>query len=552
MKKIIFLMILITLFSFSSAYAFEDIMWDGQASVKLDKEIFGEDENITGKVIVYNYEYTPSFGQTIALQIGTGTWSYPSQFAEDNIIEEKKIDDLWILPRDFKTFNFSFAPKPAGTYHLDTYLWSVTSMFVGSDSIYYNPISLDFEVESEVKEKEIIINREKTKFNDTLGPVGFPVESNKEVNGKIVINNNYQTKNNLELNISVCEWSCALSENSLTKKINTGEIKKDEEKIVDFSFEAPNRRGAYEINMELKEGEEILSIYKNRLIVAGGTAKVRKVYLDSIKEGELSVTALISGSPDHFNNPDFKDFSLIAKIYEDGKELEEIEEKIDLITNEMVLGRTFEIESKEFDEICILVEKENDLHDKQCFNIYLDEAREAYKKQNPEVAKVTWEYNEPKKELEVNISKKETLNGEFRIISVGESIFKKTISEKKEEKFLIELDPGLYALFYDDFDAKKQIVEELFLGKETEQNLKASSKNPEDIECGAQVCKENEICDGKSFQSKEGTCCLGKCVPAIESNVLTNITPFIFWISILLIIASIIIFKNSVGRKKNE
>jgi hypothetical protein len=300
--------------------------------------------------------------------------------------------------------------------------------------------------------------------------------------------------------------------------------------------------------MQLFDGDKLISMYKNRAIVEGGTAKIRKIFLQSIQRNETNLEVLIMGSPDHYTNPDFEDFELIVKAFNEGEEVEEKKTFFEIITQENVLGDIFKIESEEFDRVCVSIEKNNTKYDEDCFNIDLEGAREEYEIKNPKMTSLDWQYNEEKQELKISLIKEEEINGELKLIKNGETIEREKIEEGKERNIIFNVLPGQYILFFDDFDAKKQIVENLFLGEKGMERV--SSNDINDISCGATICEENFVCDGDSFQSKEGLCCLGSCIPATQATQdLGILVPMIFWIAILFIITSIIIFRNSITRR---
>ncbi len=554
-KNFVLLFALLLLINFSFSYSPQDTLWKGYIVVELDKEIYQEGENITGGVVIYNEEYFPAFGQTIALQVGQGEHDYPSQFANDNIIEEVSFSDIWILPRRSVRVNFSLSPKKAGNYHIDAYAWTLKSILNGADTIYIGPRQANFVVEGNTNTKNVLIDRKKTKFNNTIGPVGFPVEPKNIFSGKIyIINNENAVISNTKLVLDVCDWSCSLSESIQTKTINIGNIDSSSEKIVDIEMTAPEIPSAYEINMTLYSGEEILSIYKNRVISSGGTAKFRKIYLSTIEEGKISLEAMFTGSPDHFNYPDFENFKIDLEILSEKKIIEEQSTSFEIITTEDILVANFDLKESVFDEICLYVKKNNIVYEKECFSTPMNLARDLYEELSPEVTQVSWNYSEPNKILEVKLNKSKNINGILTMIQAGNIIYSKEIQNTKSTTEKIELAPGQYILVFDDIDAKQQVVKDLFLGLTTLDEVSVSEYNEASSICTGQVCADGFVCDSTPYTSIDGACCTTQCVPSATTfgATLFMLIPMIFWIAVIILIVAIFVFRSSIKKARGK
>lgn len=565
--------ILITIFLFSNGfvlaqenneYTLDDITWEGYITSNLDKEIFSSDEEITGYLIIENSEYQALIGQRIILQIGTGEYSYPSHLSNDNIIKEIVFEDEWVIPRKLKRLEFNLGTLPPGEYHLDVYSWILKSMFVGSNAILFNPVTTTFTVQGENNKQELFIERETTNFgeNKIIGPVGFPVKPEQEFPGEIFITNNTnEQKNNLTLTIEICDWSSAFctgdlfdsEQQKITKEINIPSVQPNQTIKVDTTLIAPQIPSAYEINMILKQNTEILSIYKNRVIVEGGTAKLRKIIFDGLSDRNYFLRVLIAGSPDHFTFPDFYDFEMKMSVYNEDSLINQQTKDFDKIQTGQVKGNDFYIEEKIFDKICVEITKQNLVYDKECFTVDIELLQKEYDKAYPEEMKIDYSYNEFNNTLRLELSKEilNKINARIRILKENnERLTDQTINQEGAVIREYNLEKQNYTLIIDDFDARKQKVIYLTLDDTNPTAFDESKLN----ECPGIVCPNATTCSIQTFNSNQGPCCLGDCVPATSSSGTLNINnlPLIFWIALILLIASIAILTNTLIKRRRQ
>jgi hypothetical protein len=551
LSKVIF--VLIGLFLFTNnifAYTPEDIIWDGYIITELDKYDFTNDDYISGSILIYNLEENPILAQKIVIQAGEGFYSYPSQFAEDNIIYEEFIETNWILPNSIERIDFNIENNFSGLSHVDVYSWISKSKFNGANSIFYGPSSKQFIVESE-NTNNIYINREKTNFGEdkVIGPVGFPVEAGEEYPGEIYItnetNNNYE---NLQIEINVCSWSTAFcDEDEIKQTINIDTIEANSTQKIDILLNAHDIPSAYAINMKLKQNEEILSIYKNRVIVSGGTAKIRKIVFDGLKEKDYKIFALIAGSPDHFNYPDFENFDKRIEIFLEEELVEEDTTNVDVIATGEIQDFNYNIQSLNFDRICLNIEKNNVLYDRECFDVELQELQEAYDEKFPEELLIKTDYDEEKELLDIELSKiiNPELNLRIRIISSNETLIEEEISQTSPVSKRYNLPKENLTLLVDDRDAKIQYVRELNFSEE----LQLAVDSNELISCPANICTNGTVCSSNPVNSKEGACCYTACIPAQSGEGQIGSTPLILIISLLIILTAVIIFVSVVRKK---
>ncbi len=559
-KKLIVLfgLLLCIGFVFSETLQPSDLTWTGSMSVTLDKDTFGAGENITGHIRIANKEEYPIIGGIVSLQIAQGEYDYPSQFTtSDNVVFEKTIKDIWVLPNTVKDIDFDLGTALGGDYRLDAYFSVLRSKHTGASWIFMSPLSKNFLVEGNTYER-LQIFRPLTSFNNVVGPVGFPVEPGGEISGKIFISNETgETRNNLKLGITLCDWSTGFCDNKIEEVFDIGDITPTQNDPIIITINAPTIPSAYEINMRLYSGEITESIYKSRVIVSGGTAKLRKILIDGFKEKDYSLTTTISGSPDHFNYPTFEKFVLGMTIYSSDKVIQEENENIQSISTSEIIQKSFDITSKSFDRVCLTITKASKQYDEFCFDVELDEIQQAYDIMYPEIVKVNWEYNEEASELAIDLTKSIPINSRVRIINKNQTIYEKEFKGENIYNKILFIPKENMTMLVDDFDAKDQQVISLNLAlseaeKEAIENGTISTGDVTII-CNGQVCASGLVCSGQTIISSEGPCCQAECIPAIESEgFFVFRTPLIFWIAIILIIIAIAVTGTTIQKVRNK
>jgi len=551
-KKILLSIVLALMFLACGANAAElgpnDAVWHGMISVSLDKNTFSTGDSVSGNVIVQNMELYPLIGGNLVLHLAEGTYSD----INDNIFLEKIIPIDFILPGSSKTIPFSLDPQSSGNYRLDVYSWVIKSKFIGASSIFLSPSSKQFSITGSAKKTRAVINRNETNFNSVTGQEGFPISPEGKITGNIVINNKSSTeKASLELGISVCEWASVFCSPSDEQKFSVPSIPANSSTTVKVELVAPKIPSAYEINMKLYNGAETESVYKNRVIVSGGTAKARKVFINGLDSKNYSVAVILSGSPDHFNLPEFKDFSVKAEIFDENTLIEEKSSDVALIKVGEIIKKDFLLNSRSFSKICIKVIKDTIVFENECFGVPLKNAQEAYDEAFPKPVEVTWNYDEATNVLYFSL-KKNKINAQARIFSTEKTLFEEKINTNiSYSKSIIVPKENLF-LMVDDFDVKQQqlIALNLALPPEKRNNTElgeiASDKNTIELfDCYDNVCEKGSVCPSPSFNSKQGTCCKTQCAPSITLEGEFFAIPLIAWIALLVLVVAIIIGMNA-------
>lgn len=544
------------------SYSADDLKWNGFINVYLDKASFSDSENISGRIAITNQEDYPIVGASLVFQLGQGEYAYPSASANDNIVSESSIGDIWVLPKSIKTIEFSLPKQFAGNYHLDVYSWVLKSKFVGSNSIFLSPQSISLAVtgsngSSEAAYERAVIVRNETVFSSSdgsgIGPDGFPAKAGSQITGKVVVQNNSKSgKSALKVVVSLCDWSNVFCTSAEEKEFSVPSLSAGDKKTVDVSFNAPNIPSAYEINIKLVGPNGIESIYKNRMIVSGGTAKVRKVLIDGLADSNYSVKVLYSGSPDHFSNPTFENFSAFLEVFDENKQLEEKRSDISSIGPDEIKDVVFGISSYPFSKLCAGFEKQGVKVEEECFSVPLKALEEAYAARYPEMVKATWSYDESAQEFSLNLSKPRTKNLDLRIRIFGEegTVLLESIKQQSPFNKTFSLPKENLTLLVDDFNAKRQLVIPLALDKSALLDATNTGNQLSQQVCAGKVCSANESCTAATYASAGGACCTSECASSISSEqpfVLLSL-PLITWVAIFVAALAIMVLVSVLSR----
>jgi|GEM_PF-1051383 len=556
-------LLVFTVAAFADAPKPEDMSWSGMMSIKLDKNTFLEGEAITGKVALLNNQESLLLNGKIVLQISKGKYEYPSQFnANDNIVYEKIIEAGWIQPRTSKEISFSLLGQSGGEYWVDAYAWAGKSKFLGASNILMDPISENFIVNG-TEEKRVSISRELTSFNLVAGPVGFPVKAGEELSGFVMLYNPLNVdKSGLKLGVKICEWASIYCD-SLEQTFDVPLVKKEDYTSLWAKMSAPTIPSAYEILIILYDGNKIESIYKNRVIVSGGTAKIRKFLLNGLDTKNYSANILLSGSPDHFTKPDFNNFLLTAEIFYKGKSVAKKEENIIGISAGEIMSKGVFLGSEIFDKMCLKIIKDGTEYESQCVDVPILIIQQEYDATHPKLIDVEWTYDNLSGALTI-VLKKQSINAQINLFSSDTTLLnEKAIGFGLYSKAIIVPKENL-TLAVDDFDAKQQKLVEINLapqkiistplenGAASNLGQVTSGKDPE--VCTGTICPQNTICSGAINDTLQGKCCMGQCltggVGEANWSTLLSPVPLALWILLIIVIILIVAVTNVKGGKK--
>jgi hypothetical protein len=542
--------LLVLMCTFAFALTDMDLVWNGTANINLTKDSFSDSEPITGTITINNLESFPIVGGKFVLQLAEGEYIYPSQSAiTDNVFLEKIVDFDWVLPLSQKEIPFSISPQKSGSYRIDAYAWISKSKFIGASNILYNPISKAFTVTGNSSVQRAQIFRLPTTFERYSGPVGFPIQEGTKFNGEIVINNpSSQAKNNLKIGLTLCEWASPFCEGK-ESLFDVPSIQAKTTLAVSVNLTAPSVPSAYEINIVLYNGSEIESIYKSRVIVSGGTAKARKVFINGLDTKNYSIGIITAGSPDHFNYPDFNNFNIAVTVFDgnNGEETKSVD--INSIGTRDMIRNDFALDSKSFNKLCVTITKSGNTFDKQCFNVPLLEIQAAYDAEHPKLVQVSYTYNDSTGALSIKLNKSgESINARMRLFKSEATILEENVNANEAFEKTLWVGKENLLLTVDDFDAKEQIVLALNFAvapSDRNQAIIGESLSGEYNalpECTFKVCETGSVCRTSGYDSRQGTCCPSDCISPITSESEANLfsIPLILWVAIVFAIIAII------------
>ena len=560
-KNILIILALLLLFNIALAEMNpSDLTWGSMAGIVFDKDSYLANEPITGKVSFLNTENYPAVGVQLVLQLASGTYEYPSHLnSNDTILGEQVIDFGYVLPNSKKELTFSFSNPGMGEYRIDSYAWVTKSKAIGASNIFYNPsISETISVEGVAKERALI-DRLNTEFGGEKGQSGFLVQPGQSFSGKVLIKNGGIKKENLKLGITICEWAlpfCKLTE----KIIDVGQVEANSTKTIDVSLFAPTIPSAYEINLVLYDNNKIESLFKNRVIVSGGTAKIRKAFISGLDADNYLISLIISGSPDHFALPDFDNFDVSVELY-DGENL--VEEKKEMVTKILageIIQKEFNLASKEFNLMCLKVSKGGVVYDKECYAADIQSISADYVIANPKSVLVDWTYNETTLMLSIKLTK-EQINAQVRLFNSDETLFKEMIATSSVYIKEILVQKQNLFLMVNDFDAKTQQLIPLNFGVNPDdrnsvifgQNNDVNSGILNQTTCSGRICSLGTICNTQTELTIDGDCCYSECISAgsITENYILNV-PLILWIALIVLIIAIVIVYEITKKVKRK
>ena len=316
----------------------------------------------------------------------------------------------------------------------------------------------------------------------------------------------------MKIGISVCEWATVFCETHDEKFFDVPSLEPGKGIGVVVGLTAPQLPSAYAIQLTLYDGEETESIYKSRVIVSGGTAKARKIYLDGLDTKNYSLSVLYSGSPDHFAYPVFENFSIGMEIYRSGVMLEDEYAEIDSIATTDIFSQKFSIKSKLFDYVCVKVKKDSVVYEEECFTAEIEEIQKAYDIVNPPVVQAEWKYNDKKEELEFTLTREGGMDARVFIITTEKTVYEKEFIGEGPFTETIYLPKENYTMVVDDFIAKKQVHYDLFFNVDAKLlDREIIGDVPSELAglqlCSGIICEAGTVCAGASYESLDGICC---------------------------------------------
>jgi hypothetical protein len=477
---------------------------------------------------------------------------------------EEKIPGLNIAPHGRATTTFSYAIpddlKP-GDYRMDVYAKTNKTHMVGAPHIFASPNSLNFTVsgrDGSFPEAKFV--RTKTRFHQFLGPVGPGINPGEEIENEIFVQNiSDRDLSDLTLFVGMCEWddtSCKSFNSTSTKKISS--LRAGEETEVSVKLTSPQMPDAYAIRLELKDsGGKLLSLYRNRSIVYGGTAKIHQLNVGNYlfrESDNVELSVLIGPSPDHYTFPAFNDFSVkvwVEDIRDNNKVVFSESKAIDSITSTQLKQESFSFASPltlDLFKVCAVIEKQGIEHEHYCYVV--DASKFPEKEQLSEID-VQWNYDFSARELNLSFSNKDPgagkLNAAFLLMDFAsnELLASAELKGSSPASETVETEPGNFVLLLNNFSTGRQKRVNINLeGEATGLSLKTCA------ELDGILCGSGQLCDNRVASSESGLCCLTECrerLSIVQAGFdLQNLFSILFWIVVILI--ALIIAYNAYNR----
>ena len=329
--KLYLLPIAVILFS-TVAAGVGEAKYKGNLQIDLqDSELSpGEEQSIDIKVS--NNDDRPIVDGYVVLHLVRGEEPYyPSQKSDkDNVILEKKVEDINLRSGETRNIQetIEIPSEPAsGSYRVDAYFKTTRTPVSGLPFIFSSPKYESFEVSGgeegsiKVLRTETVLqgvnetagdwdpetrNFNNTRWPELTGPVGVLVTEDMEtVDGEIVVENTGETEDG-QVHVTICEWDDTACDNEVDSVNRETEFQTGEETWVPVELSAPEDPGAYAVRIEARVDGEMRSLYRNRIIKEGKTARIRKMTVDKPYHAggeQLSVGVLAGTSPDHYTDP---------------------------------------------------------------------------------------------------------------------------------------------------------------------------------------------------------------------------------------------------------
>ena len=507
-----------------ASIAHADVFYSGNLAIGLDSNSLNAGETLKGKALVTNFESAAFNDASVILEIVSGkkgSLGYPSQFSDEGeVILEKEIDGR-VDAKGQRTIPFEITlPKnlTAGTYTLDAYYRNGRAPISGIAHIFSSPESAEFEVRGTGGAlPHINIVRTATQFNGQTGPVGSPAAANSDIGGKVYVRNSSAKSEAVTVWAGMCDWDDTLCSGFLSQDSKEIVIEAKGLGAAGLALKAPALPGAYAIRIEARsKSGEMLSLYRNRLIVTGPTAKIWHLDIGSQKlepQKGAKITAMVGPTPDHFTFPELKDFEVRVWVEGDGSRVYGGSQKIGSLAardEAMLLGFDFAPKSAHSSfRVCSSVEKDLVQLDLYCFDVSPIEDSAPVPQGGRIDVKSDYAKSSGTLRLEVcgfgPDGNPDTLDASLALSELegGAAVRQARISGENCHMDFVRVDEQTrYLLIVDDFRNHTQVSRELLFG---ETQLSCNTQ-------GGVICEDFQTCKGKRIEAVDtGACCMGSC-----------------------------------------
>lgn len=546
-----------------SGVCLADNFFNGYLNIALDKNSISAGEKLSGKFIVGNSDLANFYDGEVIAEIVSGGASglgYPSQFDDNGIIfiERKFPFKLATSNRLEIPFEIELPKDIAeGKYAIDAYARTKISPISGAAHIFLSPVTKEFYVNAQGSAPSIAIVRTKTAFNGETGPVGALTVPGSRINGEVALSNKSNSTRTIEVWAGLCPWDDTACEVFLSEDKKTISLAPNSEASALISLQAPSVQNAYAIRLEARENGSLVSLYRNRIIIQGPSAKIKQLWLSTpnLRVGKKTTFHLLLGSsPDHYTKPDFRDFDVQLWIEKNGNRLFEKDEHIVSLPSDEVERKIAidYIPQKDEDSftVCSEIVKAGISYDKYCYDVVPLQDNRSGRGRVDFDAKFVPASSELKVRL-CGFDAKGVAQGIDATLSLVDAV---TGSEIRTEDVQtqdcfdsqIPVERKKYLLVLDDIKNNSRQSREF--GLEPNQTTCSS--------LGGTLCAISESCSGNSKNSDEGACCIGQCIAKSNVNVedLNGQNPPIPWIYVIagIIVVLILVLVIVSGKKEGK
>lgn len=505
------------------------IKWNGRVVVVLDSNSLNAGDELSGKFVIFNNSEFPVLDGFLSFNLVKGSeFSYPSQFSSDNIFYENFFEGIVVAPKSYVEIPFSVSLNEelsSGDYRVDAYFVSNRAIMQGISFIFASPSSTVFNVSGNGNFPFASIDRINTKLNSFSGPIGVLVDNNLSLN--FVVDNPFSK--NLELVVSYSDWDDLSNKILFEQKIDLGSNQNISDSI---SLPLPSVPSAYSVRLEVFSDGDLVSLYRSRFIISGGTAKIRSAFPSSpslINNSPVDLFFVLGSSPDHYTNPDFDDFSFEVSVLDlDSKDIVFFEShKLDIKFDEFLFDSFSFIPESNLSSVLVCGEviKENEVFDSFCYN--WDSV--SFSEDN---FVVSFNYFFEGNDLVLHFSSVDDVNAFVSVFENNDLISSKNVVSENDFEIVLEnVHSENFSILVNNYSLKKQ--QRFFVNLS---NVSVDDNSVVSCVGLGIICDSSKICDGKVINSSEGFCCLGSCIDSVSANpapffdfsIVSSIIVFIF------------------------
>ncbi|MFB6175044.1 MAG: hypothetical protein ABEJ87_03625 [Candidatus Nanohalobium sp.] len=367
-KSIIAIALIISITASGSAYSSS---YKGDIQVKLQKsQNLQAGNQLQASITASNAGKRPIVDGYIVVDVVKGSnYYYPSQQSnKNNIIHEEKIGPVNLKENGYRDLSYTYtlpSDLKSGDYMVNAYFKTNRTPVSGRPFIFSSPTTAKFTVDGsgnypglEISRTGTVLTGSKkeigdwnpnslssTKWPSLTGPVGvLATDSMDHVSGSVVIQNHGSSTRNAQVKLKVCEWddtSCNNQIDTVTKDVTVS----SSGKTVPVSVKTPSKPSAYAVKIMVTSNGRTESIYRNRIIREGNTARIRKMSVNRpyiSRGGFLSVGLIAGASPDHYTDPAAKNVKASVTVKTiDGKTVLDMTKNIEELSNNNVLQQLY-------------------------------------------------------------------------------------------------------------------------------------------------------------------------------------------------------------------